>query len=179
METKHELSIETLSYCIYIVNKTAKKIRDSKVLYYDMKHHRKVEKLKEKECRLYDLKTRAIEKAHKKGIASITGFNTQDYKLSIKNFKYICRYHKSETCKCYDGNHDLIEEERFEYCKQYFLLYKIGEASFHIPCEENETAGFDWLGELADYINEESQTIHTGYLNLKDAISILERFIAR
>ncbi|WP_100408466.1 YkyB family protein [Bacillus solitudinis] len=74
-----ELNENNLGEALYIINKSAKKSRDTKQENYYSKNFGVVSRSKSRQSSLYDLKNDVISKAERDGIAEIIGYHVQEH----------------------------------------------------------------------------------------------------
>lgn len=85
---KFELSIENICEALYVINKSAKKSRDSKKDNYYMRRHGIVSRCKTRECELYSLKDEVMNKLIDEGKLELVGYHIQGCSMYLKYYKY-------------------------------------------------------------------------------------------
>ena len=114
-----EMTTENLAEALYVVNKSAKRIRDSKRDDYSTGQHNRAKKSKLKEQELYHLKEKILSKMLEENRAEILGVHKQ----LVTN--------KSE----------------YEW-ENYLLLITIDDFSFHRPIKPKDIHKHPYLGEI-------------------------------
>lgn len=123
-----EMSTENLAEALYIINKFAKRKRDTKRDHYQSGQHSLVKSLKYREQALYDLKAQVLARMMGEQRAEILGIHKQ-----IINTKA-----KSE-------------------CINHLLLIQVGERTFHRPAKAKDIKKFPFLGEI-DIISSDKES---------------------
>ncbi|HET7615888.1 MAG TPA: YkyB family protein [Bacillales bacterium] len=77
------LTDENIAQSLYLLNKSAKKSRDTKQENYYIGKHSIVQRSKSRQTKLYDLKSQVIKKLVSKKKASIIGYHTQEIEHEV------------------------------------------------------------------------------------------------
>lgn len=109
---------DNIAQSLYVINKSAKKSRDTKNLNYDLKRHSVVHTAKTRQQKLYHLKDQALKKAIKEEYINYMGIHKQIIQHD----------------ECFSIN--------------YLKLYKFNDYTFHIPIGEHEVVKSEILGEI-------------------------------
>lgn len=114
-----EMTTENLGEALYVINKSAKRIRDSKKDNYDLGQYDSVKRSKLKEQELYNLKEKVLSKMLAENRAEIIGIHKQ------------------------------IVTNKSEYeWENHLLLINVGEYSFHLPVKMKDIKKHPFLGEI-------------------------------
>lgn len=88
-----EITNDNIFKSLYVINKSAKKSRDSKNHHYYLRNYGIVSRCKERQNELYDLKDAVIQKAIADNILKLEGFHIQHI---YGNCNYLCLYKGGE-----------------------------------------------------------------------------------
>jgi G3E family GTPase len=147
-----EITKELLAEALYVINKSAKKSRETKKANYDyaqglwfQRHERRVtfgvvSTAKKREQRLYELKDEVIKKMHKDGLLKIKGYHLQTNPMG----------------------------------QIYLILYETENFTFHVPTKEKPD--FDFLGDIGIISSEVTVKTSIGF---KIAEEILKKYLEK
>lgn len=119
------ITSENIAQSLYIVNKSAKKSRDTKNLNYDLRNHDVVQRSKTRQQKLYSLKDLALQKAIDDRFVSYIGIHKQ-----------------------------IIEHDEY-FSTNYLKLYKFNDFTFHIPISEHEVNESEIIGDIGVISSEQ------------------------
>lgn len=148
-----DITSENIGAALYVINTSARKSRDTKALNYQMRRHSEVQKAKNRQQSLYDLKDKVISKSLTDGIASIVGYHIQKLTRTVRYKEYY-----DDLDGYFDdslNDIDLWEEDRFqryiwkereEIIENKLLLIDISGFTFHRPVFD--VTGLIFLGEI-------------------------------
>ena len=122
-----ELTTENLAEALYIINKFAKRKRDTKRDHYELGHHDIVKNVKYREQQLYELKAQVLAKMLQEQRAEIMGIHRQTINGKAKS-----------------------------ECINHLLLIRVAERTFHRPAKSKDIKKYPFLGEI-DIISAEKE----------------------
>lgn len=176
-----EIKPETIAEALYVINKSAKKSRDTKEVNYDWGNHDIVSRAKIRQNSLYALKEEVLKKCIVNGFAEVMGYHTQKFESS--QFEWV---DTDEIVGCdweYDDETESVvevvyyrreQQEVREKKTSRLLLIKIADFSFHLPASKKQVKNFEYLGEI-DKIPAE-QTIKTK-IKFEQAMKLLNKYL--
>ncbi|SHK46709.1 YkyB family protein [Desulforamulus aeronauticus] len=129
-----EMNTENLSEALYIINKFAKRKRDTKKDHYEQGHHDLVKSLKQREHQLYELKSQVLTKMLAEERAEILGIHKQ-----------------------------IINTQGKRESINHLLLIQVGEHTFHRPAKAKDIKKHPFLGEI-DIISAEKESTSLTFL---------------
>ncbi|RYL92226.1 hypothetical protein ABNN70_10495 [Sporolactobacillus sp. Y61] len=183
---------KNLSEALYLINKSAKKSRDTKGRNYSSGNHRVVHAAKTRQQKLYDLKDAVIAKLISENRMELLGYHTQDIKHEQENEVWVgdpegeSKYNSDKMsgkldyqfCGDYDncdfmygGHYEIINETVYDV--NYLLLYQFGDNTFHVPVD-NVGEGIKNLGEIGIIDAEQTKKYH---IKFTEAVKLLENYI--
>ncbi|WP_335871939.1 YkyB family protein [Bacillus sp. 2205SS5-2] len=113
-----KISPSTIAEALYIINKSAKKSRDTKNHSYDSKKYSVVSRSKTRQLKLYNLKDAVINQL-----------------LELNQGEFL-------------GYHRQVLQRENEDVTNYLKLYKLGNFTFHLPAFHSQVEGLKDLGEI-------------------------------
>lgn len=176
-----------LCEALYIINKSAKKSRDTSQRSYNYNEHSQSRTAKTRKNKLYDLKNKVMQKLIADGIIELVGYHIQKNVFKEKTWYSTC-----DTCEYYmDSDEDEDENEfcdAYNYCNKrnrwskiiekenvnYLLLYKYESFSFHIP-GNTKPLNTEYLGDIQELISQEVKI--KCVIKYSDAINLLQKYI--
>lgn len=129
-----EMNTENLAEALYIINKFAKRKRDTKKDHYLQGNYALVKSLKNKEHELYQLKSQVLAKFLSEGRAEILGIHKQ-----------------------------IINTKEKREVINHLLLIQVGEHTFHRPAKAKDIKKYPFLGEI-DIISAEKESTSLTFL---------------
>lgn len=178
---KIKITPETIAESLYVVNKSAKKSRDTKELNYDWGNHNIVSRAKTRQNQLYALKEKVLKKCIVNGIAEVLGVHTQ--KLVHSRFEWLDTDEIVGSDIEYDlETAELVEitfyrreqKEIREQTTSHFLLIKISDFSFHLPATKKQTKHKRFLGTIDKIPAEKTRKT---IIKFEQAVELLNEFI--
>ena len=148
-----------LSEVLYSINKRAKNYRDAKRRYSNSKYESNYEKALEKEQKFYSMKDDIL--SYLKPVKIHKEEKIKDY--YIKYYDYEVEYDMIDDYVRTGGYFDRESQEYVDFkvvreteiIELYFLLYELGEYTFHIPIEAKSVEGYELPVEvITDFITE-------------------------
>ncbi|KQY85273.1 hypothetical protein ASD24_28745 [Paenibacillus sp. Root52] len=115
-----EIAPETIAESLYVINKSAKKSRDTKESNYFMGNHDIVGRSKTRQNNLYALKDRVLKSCIAKGVAEIVGYH-------IHNIEWM---------------------DTKQVKKIHLLLIAVADYTFHLPASKKQVKNLEFLGEI-------------------------------
>jgi hypothetical protein len=184
-----EITPQNVAESLYIINKSAKKSRDSKQKNYNIGNYGITARCKDRERYLYNLKDKVIEKILDLEWGKIKGYHTQEREYYYEDKIYVDRndnevnlYDFIDDEESYIDDKDLENEygikakyiTNIEVETNYLLLIEFCSFTFHIPTNEAVAEDYNFLGKI-DKIPAD-KTIKTN-IKYTEAINLLENFI--
>lgn len=179
-----EINDENIAKSLYIINKSAKKSRETKKAKYCSGKHSEVKCAKNRENKLYKLKDDVLDLLLAKGKAKIEGYHTQTFERHIeyleRSEEYELRLEELESIYGYVDRYDREELERqfpgemkAEIIKNVsnLILIRFEEFTFHRPT--NITNELKYLGEIG-VISAEAKKMD---IKFNQAQELLKRFL--
>ncbi len=180
-----EITDENIAAALYIVNKSAKKSRDTKKWNYQWKQHGVVSAAKTRENKLYQLKDKVMEELIRQGMASVEGIHSQiicyDHKTQPKQRHVNAdEYYDDESYDDYDDFSEDEEELETEIAEKRYrlVLIKFCGYQFHVPYDlfKGEKENLPELGTIEEVISAESKI--ESPMGFNQAVDLLERFVS-
>lgn len=175
---------ENIAKSLYIINKSAKKSRETKNEKYSSGKHSQVKSAKNRENKLYKLKDDVLNLLLEEGKAKIEGYHTQtferhreylerseEYELRLEELEgiygYVDRYDREELEREFPG------EIKVEITKEVskLILIRFEEFTFHRPALD--TNELKHLGEIGVISAEAKKTD----IKFNQAQELLKRFL--
>lgn len=177
---------KNIAEALYLINKSAKKSRDTKVINYTLNNHNVVKRSKNRELDLYDLKNRVILAALQKGIAAEVGYHTQKNLRTEREKIILCHCCNEEDweneddwefecyCPCHEERrHYEIRDKEIEVIN-YFTLVKINDYTFHLPNSFENVQHLTHFGEIERISAEATRKVD---ITFTQAVTLLNRFL--
>jgi hypothetical protein len=180
---------DNICEALYLINKSAKKSRDTAQSSYYHSNHTQAKIAKTRKNNLYDLKDKTIKKLVEDGILELVGYHTQTiYRATTYYYSTCydkeCYYHSQEEdgeFECYDDECEYCESKQYtetevtEEKTTYLLLYQYQNFTFHTPHNGyGKPKHLNYLGDIQDLISQEA----TQKCNIKytDAVNLLKKY---
>ncbi|MGJ7044629.1 hypothetical protein [Thermoanaerobacterium thermosulfurigenes] len=186
-----EITPQNIAESLYIINKSAKKSRDSKQKNYDMGNYGITARCKDREQYLYTLKDKVIKKILDLNWGIIKGYHTQEREYYYETEIYVDENDNEVDLYSIidDEEENYIDDEylaneyrikvkyitNIEIEINYLLLIEFCNFTFHIPTDEKGVNNYDFLGKI-DKIPAE-KTVKTN-IKYTEAVNLLENFIS-
>lgn len=176
-----ELTQTSIAEALYVINKSAKRSRDTKTRNYNRGNHYFVNKAKERQNELYALKEDAIDTCIDDEIAEVLGYHSQ--KNVISHTIWVDTDEMIEKDTGYDNDFDPEDDEvryyrerqtEYEVVTNYFLLVNIADFTFHLPLDKSQIEHYDFLGEI-ERISAEKTRKTT--IKFNQAVKLLNKLI--
>ncbi|MGL4449935.1 MAG: YkyB family protein [Sarcina sp.] len=130
-----EPTVTNLCKALYLINKSAKISRDTKIINYKSKNFKTVNGAKTREVKLYELKDKVIDKMYSEGLLKLEGYHTQK---SFKEVPILLLYRSDK----YAFHKPIFEKEKqLTYIKNFENL---GEIDI-ISSERKEIKGINFF----------------------------------
>lgn len=171
-----ELTPETIGKCLHILNKAAKRRRDSSEKYSEMGRYDLASSCKTRKKNLYDLKDKVLSKAIAEGIAIFERYHSQDVVRYVKE-----KFYHEKGCECdyceeyHDGMRDELGweiEYRETKGKTYFSCYSIAIYRFHLPLSQKPSGDITDLGDWVSPATSMDRDV-----KFRDALATLEAYL--
>lgn len=172
---EYQATTENLCQALYIVNKSAKKSRDTAQECYNNKRHGNAAAAKKRKNALYEIKDVALKKMIANNIGHLVGYNTQTVIKAITEWHStcdICEHQNSHECQlCEDEQrwNKVVKKE----ITNYLLLYAYESFSFHIPVEKKPD-NVEYLNHIDELISKEV-TVKCS-IGFNDAVKLLSDY---
>jgi len=180
VEKTYEPTSENLCQALYVINKSAKKSRDTaQNLYYDGRHGN-TKTAKKRKNKIYALKDKVLKKMMDEGVVELVGYNTQTLARTVKVWHSLCdqceyRRNYDSECDFCDEKYVKWYEEKEEKKESYLLLYKYQSYSFHVPSDKKPD-DVEFLCEIDDLISKDVK--FKCFIGFSDAMKLLTAYIS-
>lgn len=145
----HSMTLTNLCAALYRISKSAKASRDTKISAYSCGNYSQVSMSKKRELSLYDLKGSVIRKMEREGLLSCRGVHVQV------------------------GAH----QDGLKHWLMYYIPIEEGLSySFHVLCNEQESRGIEFLGEI-DWVISAEKEEELLLLNFDEAELLLDTYL--
>jgi len=177
-----ELSPKTIAEALYVINKSAKKSRDTKAYNYEFGNYSTVSRAKSRESKIYKLKNKVLECAIDKGIATEEGYHTSIIIRTKRTKVILCNccdendleYEWECYCECHElRQHFEWQTEKLEETA-YLKILRIEDFTFHLPSEIDKVGHLSCFGEIGRISAEKTRKVSVGFQLAK---AILNQFV--
>ena len=174
---------ETLCESLYIINKSAKKSRNTAQRNYNRDNHSQARTAKKRKEELYDLKNKAMKKLIEDKVINLIGYHIQKTVNTESVWHSTCdTCTNNSTCRDkYDYDDCRLGLDRETWCDEeeieestYLLFYKCDPYSFHVP-RDAKPEDINYLGEITELISSE-QKIKCS-MKYNDALALLKKYV--
>lgn len=175
-----EITPETIAESLYVINKSAKKSRDTKELNYSWGYHDVVSRAKIRQNQLYALKEEVLEKCIATGIAEVLGYHAQ--KLEHLRFEWVDTDEIVGSGFKYDPEIDSEVEVVYyrreqqvvrEKTTSRLILIKIEDFTFHLPATKDQVKHRQFLGTIDKIPAETRKTT----IKFEQAVKLLNELL--
>ncbi len=157
-----DCSSSNLCESLYIINKSAKKSRDTKEKNYRNQNYGVVARSKLRQIELYNLKDKVIKKMIDDSILVPVGYHEQVFETT--------RSYRQED----DDTGEVSYESYTETQTNYIILYQSKEFSFHLPvC--NKPTDIPFLGVIPKITSEKTRDTT---IKFNDAVNLLNKYVS-
>ncbi len=180
--TNYKCNPDNLCESLYLINKSAKKSRDTKKQKYQSGEHGVTQRSKTRQNKLYDLKNHVVDKMISENLLLVEGYHTQEFTVIKKVYDepdndsyYNCNddyendYYYEEKNSCNNHSKKRTYTLKEEIKTNYIILYRKDNYTFHKPVLY-KPSNIPCLGQI-EIISSEQKIKTT--IKFNEAVSLL------